>query len=106
MTEDEIIELMARAMQAHEWSSSDSAPPPFKADEQNYWMMSAKKAHAALTAKGLAIVPVEPTEAQRNHVHNLVSIFVADDDHLRDVTEDLIIRSYRAMVREMITVEG
>jgi hypothetical protein len=48
------------------------------------------------------IVPVEPIQAQRNHVDNLVSIFIADDDHLRDVSNDLIVRSYRAMVRTMI----
>jgi hypothetical protein len=49
------------------------------------------------------VVPIEPNEVQRQHVENLVSIFVADDDHLRFVTSDLIIRSYRAMCRTMIT---
>jgi hypothetical protein len=52
--------------------------------------------------EGHVVVPIEPTQEQRKHAESLVSIFTADDDHLRMVNEDLAIRCYRAMCRTMI----
>jgi hypothetical protein len=58
-----IIEAMARAMQAHEWSSSAGAPPLFEGDERKYWIDCAQATYAAIIASGHWIAPNEATPA-------------------------------------------
>lgn len=60
MTKSEITEVMARAMQAHEWSGSATGKAPvFEGDERQYWFACAKATHDALTANGMMVVPIE-----------------------------------------------
>jgi hypothetical protein len=108
---DEVIEAMARAMYEarfgnwrRNWKENWN-DPDFDREDKAVTRVQATAAYNAIEAKGCSVVPIEPNEAQRQHVENLVSIFVADDDHLRFVTSDLIIRSYRAMCRVMIAAK-
>jgi hypothetical protein len=52
MTLDEIIKVMARAMFSLSYSTQPSDP-----DHWKHWIADATAAHAALTAKGLVILP-------------------------------------------------
>lgn len=86
MTQDEIIEVMVRAIGNANASNFGVVSFP-----NANWVAEATAVHAALAAKGLAIVPVEPTETMIGAGWRCIF----DTEDRTDMVNDI----YRAMIK-------